>query len=125
MERGDRIELRGLRAVGRHGVLPHEHEHGQTFVVDVVLEADLSAASRSDALADTVDYGTLGTAVVQAVAGTRFDLIEALAGHLADLVVAHDRVTAATVTVHKPMAPMPVLFDDVAVVVRRERAGTG
>jgi len=121
MRRGDRIELRGLRAFGRHGVLPHEQELGQTFLVDVVLEADLSAAARSDALADTVDYGKLGAAVVDAVAGTRFDLLEALAGHLADLVLADDRVGAVTVTVHKPMAPMGVLFDDVAVTVRRAR----
>ncbi len=121
MQRGDRIELRGLRAFGRHGVLPHEQELGQAFLVDVVLEADLSAAARSDALADTVDYGKLGGAVVEAVAGTRFDLLEALAGHLADLVLADDRVTAVTVTVHKPMAPMGVLFDDVAVTMHRAR----
>jgi dihydroneopterin aldolase len=121
MQRGDRIELRGLRAFGRHGVLPHEQELGQAFLVDVALEADLSAAARSDALADTVDYGKLGGAVVEAVAGTRFDLLEALAGHLADLVLAEDRVTAVTVTVHKPMAPMGVLFDDVAVTVHRAR----
>jgi dihydroneopterin aldolase len=32
-------------------------------------------------------------------------------------------VAAATVTVHKPQAPIPLEFDDVAVTIRRERGG--
>ncbi len=55
----DRITLKGLRARGRHGVLPTERAEGQDFLVDVVLELDLSAAARDDDLAKTVDYGVL------------------------------------------------------------------
>jgi dihydroneopterin aldolase len=115
----DRIELRGLRAVGRHGVFAEEQERGQPFVVDVALELNLGPAARSDDLADTVDYGTLGAEVVAAVERTRFDLIEALAGHVATLALAKPGVVGVTVTVHKPHAPMSVPFDDVAVVVHR------
>lgn len=115
----DRIELRGLRAVGRHGVFAEEQERGQPFVVDVALELNLGPAARSDDLADTVDYGTLGAEVVAAVERTRFDLIEALAGHIATLALGKQGVIGVTVTVHKPHAPMPVPFDDVAVVVHR------
>ena len=32
------------------------------------------------------------------------------------------RVRAATVTVHKPQAPIPHAFQDVAVTIRRERS---
>jgi dihydroneopterin aldolase len=53
--RPDRIELRGLRALGTHGVLPEEKERAQPFEVDLALEVDLRPAGRSDALADTVD----------------------------------------------------------------------
>lgn len=116
---GDRIELRGLRAFGRHGVLAREQADGQTFVVDLDLELDLAVPARSDALADTVDYGALGAAVVEAVGATRFDLIEALAGHLAELVLSTTRADAVVVRVGKPSAPMTVPFADVAVVVRR------
>ena len=45
----DHIELRGLRAVGTHGVLPEEHQRGQPFEVDLDVEVDLAAAGRSDA----------------------------------------------------------------------------
>jgi 7,8-dihydroneopterin aldolase/epimerase/oxygenase len=118
----DRIEIRGLRAFGRHGVFAFEHEQGQTFVVDAVLEVPLAAAAASDDLADTVDYGTLAGRLAQAVAETRFDLIEALAGHLADLALADPRVRAVEIRVAKPEAPVEVDLDEVAVVVRRERA---
>ncbi len=55
----DRIELRGLRALGTHGVLPEEQERPQPFEVDLDLEVDLRRAGRSDDLADTVDYGAV------------------------------------------------------------------
>lgn len=118
----DRIEIRGLRARGRHGVFEHERRRGQTFVVDVTLERDLSAPAASDVLGDTVDYGTLAQQVAEAVEQTRFDLIEALAGHIADLALADPSVAAATVRVAKPEAPLEVAVDEVAVVLRRERS---
>lgn len=119
----DRIEIRGLRAFGRHGVLETEKAEGQTFVIDLVLELDLSRPASSDLLADTVDYGSLAERVAGVVRGTRYDLIEALAGRLADLVLEEPLVQAVTVRVGKPQAPMTVEFADVAVVVHRSREG--
>ena len=121
----DRIEIRGLRTHGRHGVFAEERRRGQPFVVDLVCERDLRAAGRSDDLADTVDYGALAQRVGDAVAATRFDLLEALAGHLAALVLATTDVAAVTVRVAKPEAPLAVEADEVAVVVRRSRADDG
>ena len=120
----DRIDLTGLRAYGRHGVLPSERRDGQPFLVDLFLELDLDAAARSDDLRDTVHYGEVAEAVVAAVETTRFDLIEALAGHLAEVVLAAGAVSAVTVRVRKPQAPIPVPFDEVAVQLRRERGAS-
>lgn len=117
----DRVEIRGLRVFGRHGVLERERLEGQTFVVDVTLELDLSPAARSDALADTVDYGALARRLAEAVGRTRFDLMEALAGHLADLALSDQRVRAVDVRVAKPQAPVTVQLDEVAVTLHRER----
>jgi dihydroneopterin aldolase len=50
------------------------------------------------------------------------NLLETLAVRLADVCLADRRVAAATVTVHKPQAPIPLPFDDVAVIVRRGRS---
>jgi len=66
----DRIELRGLRVTATCGVLPEEKARRQPFEVDMDVHADLGAASLSDDLADTVDYGAL-CALVAGIADTR------------------------------------------------------
>ena len=116
---GDRIELRGLRAFGRHGVYDHERADGQEFVVDVRLELSLESALRSDAVTDTVHYGELAERVSDIVAGEPADLIETVAGRIADAVLEDPRVDEASVTVHKPSAPIAVAFGDVSVTVSR------
>ncbi|HEV7823326.1 MAG TPA: dihydroneopterin aldolase [Mycobacteriales bacterium] len=118
----DRIALTGLRVRGFHGVFPHERADGQDFVVDVVLETDTRPAAASDDLADTVDYGVLAKGLADVVAGEPVDLLETLVGRLAAVCLADSRVAAVEVTVHKPQAPIPLAFGDVAVSIRRERA---
>jgi dihydroneopterin aldolase len=122
----DRIELRGLTVRGHHGVFAHERRDGQDFVVDITVWVDLAAAAASDDLADTLDYGELAQRAADIVAGTPRNLIETVAGQIADGVMADERVHAVEVVVHKPAAPIPLAFSDVAVVTRRSRrAGRG
>lgn len=117
----DRISVTGIEVFAHHGVLAHERELGQRFVVDLVLELDLSAAGGSDALTDTVDYGRLTGDVAEIVAGEPVELLEVLAGRVADRCLQDPKVEAVEVTVHKPAAPVPVLIADVAVTLRRTR----
>lgn len=118
----DRITLRGIRAWARHGVLEHERQLGQRFVVDVTLELDLAAAGRTDDLTDTVDYGAVAAAVHDRLTGPTRQLVEAVADDVAAAVLAHDaRIRAVEVTVHKPHAPITVDLDDVVVTIRRQQ----
>jgi dihydroneopterin aldolase len=117
----DRIELRGLRARGYHGVFDFERAQGQDFLVDAVLELDLAPAAASDAVTDTVHYGELAERLVGVVTGEPVNLIETLAARLVEVCLEDVRVGAATVTVHKPQAPIPHAFSDVAVTLRRTR----
>ncbi|GAA4295780.1 MULTISPECIES: dihydroneopterin aldolase [Mycobacterium] len=119
----DRIELRGLTIRGRHGVFDHERADGQDFVVDMTVWIDLAGAAASDELADTYDYAALAELAADVVAGPPRNLIEAVGGEIADRVMEDDRVHAVEVVVHKPQAPIPQQFADVAVVVRRSRRG--
>jgi dihydroneopterin aldolase len=119
----DRIELRGLTVHGRHGVLEHERASGQEFVVDITVWIDLADAATSDDLADTYDYAALAKLAADVVAGLARNLIEAVGGEIADQVMDDERVNAVEVVVHKPEAPIPQQFADVAVVVRRSRRG--
>lgn len=117
----DRIALTGLRVRGRHGVYDFERSQGQDFVVDVVLEVDLATAAGSDRVEDTVHYGELAERLVTIVAGEPVNLIETLADKLVTAALADPRVDAATVTVHKPQAPIPYQFADVSVTLTRRR----
>ena len=118
-DRLDVVELRGLRARGRHGVLPAERELGQVFGVDVAMHLDTRPAAASDDLADAVDYGAVARVVHAVVAGEPVDLLETLAARVAGAVLADHRVRAVDVAVHKPSAPVTVPFDDVVVRVHR------
>ena len=115
------ITLSGLRVRGRHGVFDFEREQGQDFVVDVRLELDLAPAAASDDVTDTVHYGELAERLAAIVAGEPVNLLETLADRLVTSCLADPRVSAAEVTVHKPQAPIPLEFADVAVTVHRSR----
>ena len=117
----DTISLRGLRVFAYHGVLEEEQSAGQEFVIDVTLQLDLTIPASSDNLADTIDYGALAAAIHDRVATDRWDLIERVAGRVAELVMEDDRVFGVEVRVRKPAAPITVPFDDVAVELRRSR----
>lgn len=106
---GDHIRLRGLRVVGVHGALAEEQERAQPFEVDVDLAADLAAPGRTDALADTVDYGAVAEVVARVVGSERHRLLERLATRIADEILSGDpRVASVTVTVRKLRPPVPV-----------------
>ena len=121
----DRIELRGLTVRGHHGVFEQERRDGQDFVVDITVWIDLDRAAHTDDLADTLDYAELARRAYAVVAGPPRKLIETLAGAIADDVMGDERAHAVEVVVHKPAAPMPFEFTDVAVVARRSRRGGG
>ncbi|MCV7280812.1 dihydroneopterin aldolase [Mycolicibacterium flavescens] len=117
----DRIELRGLRVRGHHGVYEHERRDGQDFVIDITVWTDLRQAARTDDLTHTLDYGQLAQRAADIVAGPPRDLIETVAAEIADGVMSDERVDEVEVVVHKPSAPIPLTFADVAVVARRSR----
>jgi dihydroneopterin aldolase len=117
----DHIVLTGLRVRGHHGVFDFERRDGQDFVVDADLELDTTVAAASDDVGDTVHYGELAQALAAVLAGEPVYLLERLAERLVDVCLADVRVRAASITVHKPQAPIPLSFEDVAVTIRRER----
>ncbi|WP_353826676.1 dihydroneopterin aldolase [Agromyces sp. SYSU T0242] len=118
----DRISVTGIRVRAHHGVFDFEREQGQDFVVDVSVAVDLARAASGDELARTVHYGELAEAVARAVERDPVDLIETVAERVAGVALGFEGVEEATVTVHKPQAPIEVPFDDVSVTVVRSRA---
>ena len=121
----DRIELRGLRVFARHGVFGAERRDGQEFVIDAVLWLDTRAAAAGDDLSKTIDYGALANRLVRLAGEPPVRLIETLAERLAAGCLSEPLVAEAEITVHKPQAPIAHPFDDVAVIIRRERPSAG
>lgn len=121
----DRIAITGLEVFAHHGVLPHERELGQRFVVDVVLGLDLAPAAASDDLADTVDYGAVCAAVERAATAGHVALLERLGAELAAAVLAvDDRIAAVEVAVRKLRPPVPQHLATSGVRLRRDRDGS-
>ena len=79
----DVIFLKGLAMHAHHGVLPHEGRVGQRFVIDLELSVDLGAAAASDRLADTVSYAAVAEEAQRSFTATKFKLVEAAAGAVA------------------------------------------
>lgn len=117
----DRIELRGLRATGIHGVLPEERDRAQPFEIDVDIEADLGPAGSSDHLADTVDYGAVVEAVAGVVTDESYALLERLAQRIADVILQQAGARGVTVTVRKLRPPVAVDLASAAVTITRRR----
>ncbi len=116
----DALTLTRLRFFARHGVLPAETAHGQTFEVTVRLEFPLAEAGRADDLALTVDYQQVYTVVRQVMDGPRRQLAEALAEAIAaDLLGAFPRVEAVEVEVIKPHPPVAFDFAEFSARIRR------
>jgi len=116
------IHLKSLRFHGRHGVLPAETALGQPFILDLDLRVDIADAAASDNLAHTVNYAEVHTLCRDIVEKERYDLIEALSHRILSAVLAaHPRVLSATLTLHKPHAPIPGDHAGVALTVSLAR----
>ena len=121
----DRIFIDGLSLHAYHGVMPYEGKVGQTFTIDIELAIDLSAAARSDKVADTVSYDKVVECASAAFCAQKFRLIEAAAGSVADAVLTRfPRVQSVRVTIHKPHAPIAATFSDVGVALLRVRGAS-
>ena len=116
----DLIEIKGIKSFGYHGVFESENIAGQDFFVDVLLELDLTRASVTDDVSDTVNYAEVTDLVIEEVTGERVALIEKLAARIADRIRSkYPQVTAVSITVHKPQAPVNAQVKDISVTINR------
>ncbi len=118
----DKVSLHGIDVYAHHGVHPAERELGQRFVIDVDLWTDCAPAAASDSLNQALDYTAVHACINETTAGTSFQLIEALAGHLCRALLESFPVGKVRVTVQKPNPPIPNFLGRAAVTFVRERS---
>ena len=112
----DVISLAGVRVYGRHGANPGERDAEQPFDLDVRIEIDLTTASYSDELGDTLNYADLHQRVAGIVQSTSFMLLERLAAEILNAIFRDPRVVRAEVAIAKPQ-----LLDGATPSVRLRR----
>lgn len=118
---GDRIEVRGLRVFGVHGVHEVERRSSQPFEVDLVMTVDTAVPAESDNLADTADYGAAVDAAAAVIAGPPHMLLESLAGDIAAAVLEDPKVQDVTVAVRKLRPPLAHDLESAGVRLTRSR----
>jgi dihydroneopterin aldolase/2-amino-4-hydroxy-6-hydroxymethyldihydropteridine diphosphokinase len=118
----DRIELRGIRAVGTIGVLPEEQARPQPFEVDLVLEVDARTAGRTDDLEHSVDYGVAISLAVKVIEQEETLLLERVATRITEEILGLARVDAVEVVVRKLRPPVPEDIASTGVRIRRTQA---
>jgi len=117
-----RIELRGLRAFGPHGVSEEERAVGRLIVRDITMTLVDCAAVGDDELAGTIDYGAVARAAVEIVTGTSHRTLEHLCGAIADRLAAEFGPDEIEVRAAKTEPPIPEAIGEVAVTLRRGAA---
>lgn len=118
----DCIQITGIAAHAYHGVEDFEKKDGQAFSIDLRCWLDTREAGASDDLRHTINYAEISRQAYNFLTGRSVDLLETVAHRIAlELLEIHTLMQEVEVTVHKPHAPIPVPFHDVAVTVRRTR----
>lgn len=107
---------------GYHGVFPEETKLGQRFKVDLIVEADLAKAGKSDHIEDSINYGELYEVCRNIVEGVPLKLVEAVAEKIASALLAKfPTMNSCTVKVYKPDPPIAGHYESVAIEIVRGR----
>jgi dihydroneopterin aldolase len=97
----DKMYIKDLIIKARHGVHSHEKTHSQRFKVSVELTFDMSLASESDDLDNTINWSLLRKTIIETVQNNSFNLIERLAKEVAKNILLEKRIKNVTVSIDK------------------------
>lgn len=116
----DVIRISGIKGFGYHGVFESERNTGQDFYVDIEMQVNLTRASISDDVKDTINYAEVTDLVVQEITTNPVSLIEKLSARIAERIKTNfAQAEQVTVTVHKPQAPVSANIKDISVTITR------
>ena len=113
----DTIFISELKVQTKLGVPEWERMVPQTIILDIEIGYDLAPAGKSDGIADTIDYGEVVRRIRESLAETNFQLLEALAEHVCQLIMKEFSALNVKIKVAKP-AILPGL-KALGVVVER------
>ena len=118
----DKLFLEDVRFYGHHGASKAEQAVGVWFSVDAELAVDLAPAATSDDLAAAVDYGAVARRIVEVGTQGRVNLLERLAGLIAQALLGEFPAQEVRVRIRKLTPPMEGLVGTPGVELVRRRA---
>jgi dihydroneopterin aldolase len=98
----DIIFLEQVKVQTKLGVPAWERMLPQTIILDIEIGYDLSNACKSDAIADTIDYGAVVERIRETLSDNSFQLVEALAEHVCQLILTEFSALSVKIKVAKP-----------------------
>lgn len=115
----DKIFITDLLIRGVIGITEKEREQPQDILVNVVIQADIAQAAKSDNVDDSVNYRTVAKKILAHVETIKRYTVEALAEDIAHLCLEETHAQSVKVRVEKPGA---VRFSkSVGVEIERHR----
>lgn len=116
----DEILIEDLKVFAYHGLLDFEKEQGQDFYITVQLHLNTQKAGITDNLEHSINYAEICEKIHSFTQNNRFNLIEALAESIADMLLEnYEILQSANVTVKKPNAPINKEFKCISVTAHR------
>ena len=116
----DRLTLKGMKFYSHSGIHSFEKDVGQLFEIDLDCYLDLSRASESDRISDTINYPKLFQTVKKVMEASSYNLMERLAGEIADKVLRDFPIKKIKVCCRKPRVPVKGFIDYAEVEIARE-----
>jgi dihydroneopterin aldolase len=115
----DILKLTNIVFYAHHGYYKAERELGQRFELDIEVECDLTQASKSDELGDTIDYRKVYSLAKDTFENYKFKLLETVAEKIADQILKFFTVNAVLIRVRKPHVPLKGFLDHIEIEIRR------
>ncbi|MEM6603049.1 MAG: dihydroneopterin aldolase [Pseudomonadota bacterium] len=118
----DIIHISKLTFFARHGVFDEERKLGQKFMLSLEIKVDLSGVGQKDELTAGICYKDIIETSLEFCTVNIFKTIEGLAEHLAQkLLIKFSKIESVQLTIEKPSAAIDAIFENIAVVISRDR----
>jgi dihydroneopterin aldolase len=121
MEESVTLFVNGLEFYGYHGVPPEEQVIGHRYSIDLQITVR-TAATKSDQVSDTVDYGALAVGLAKFCAEYRFATVERLADAAGTwMLETFPKIMTLRLRIAKLLPPAPIIAAAAGVEITRER----
>ena len=113
------FEIQNLRLRTIIGFNDWERKNKQDVIINIKAGFDSGNSTKSDDVADTVDYKIIIKKVIKAVEESDFNLLEKLTQMVLDIVMENPRIAWASVKIDKPFALR--FADSVSIELKSKR----